>query len=56
MRLKNRSKLVEGSLHDKSSLVVPTFLTKVPENLCSCEFFFLRTNLYFLTSHFRRNI
>ena len=40
-----------SSVH--SSLVVPTFDTKVTEYLCSgWVFFFLQTNFDFLTSHF----
>ena len=34
------------------SLFVPTFDTKVTENLCSGWVFFLQTNFDFLTSHF----
>ena len=35
--------------------IVPTFDTKVTENLCSGGFFFLQTNFDFLNSHFWRN-
>ena len=41
-----------GLRHDTSSLVVPTFDTKVTEYLCSGWVFFLQTNFDFLTSHF----
>ena len=41
-----------GLRPDTSSLVFPTFDTKVTEYLCSGGFFFLQTNFDFLTSHF----
>ena len=40
-----------GLFPDTSSLVVPTFDTKVTEDLCSGWVFFLQTIFDFLTSH-----
>ena len=40
---------------DTSSLVVPTFVTKETEYLCSGWVFFLQTIFEFLTSHFWQN-